>query len=138
MSGIFTIPTSILVTSQKPDLCIVNEETKEITLIELTIPFECNINAAHNRKTSRYELLVNDLKKSGYEVIYHPIEIGSRGLITKDNAYSLKTLFNIESDRSKELKDIQKNLTKISVIASYCIFYSKFESSWLEPDLIRL
>lgn len=138
MTGISTIPTNILVTSQKPDLCIVNETDKNIILMELTIPFESNINAAHARKSARYEILVNDLENTGYNVEYHPIEIGSRGFITNDNIMNLKTLLNFKSEKSREFKAVLKNLTKISIIASYCIFYSKFELTWLEPDLIRM
>ena len=137
MKGISTIPTDIFVTSQKPDLCLVNSEAKEIILMELTVPFESNINSAHTRKSTRYELLINDLQTCGYEVKFYPIEIGSRGLISRDNVTSLKSLLSVKYERSKEFKDILKNLSKISIIASYCIFYSKFEVSWLAPEFIH-
>ena len=138
LHGISTIPTNVAVTSLKPDPTIVNETSKEIIIVELTIPFDQNINSAHQRKSKRYEMLVNDIENNGYDVKYFPIEIGSRGLISRDNVLNLRTLFNIESEKSREFKNILKNLSKISIIASYCIFYSKFEHSWIDPELITI
>ena len=43
MSGCSTIPADIVVTKQKPNLVIVNRSNKTIIKIELSIPFELNI-----------------------------------------------------------------------------------------------
>ena len=49
-----TIPSNIVPTGQRPDLLIVEtlEEGTKISLVELTVPFERNIDAAIKRKTS--------------------------------------------------------------------------------------
>ena len=41
--GISTVPTSVPITSLRPDLVIVNESEKNITILELTVPFDSNI-----------------------------------------------------------------------------------------------
>ena len=54
--------------------------------MELTVPFEMNINKAHTRKMERYGSLVTDLNHiAGYNVQLLCVEIGSKGLITQDN-----------------------------------------------------
>ena len=66
---------------------------KEIILIELSVPFEINIQDTHKRKLERYEKLINDLKGNGFKVFYYAIEVGSRGYIDKENVFRLKFLF---------------------------------------------
>ena len=138
MTGISTIPTSVIVTNSKPDICLVNDTKKEIVLIELTIPFDTNITAAHERKSLKYEHLKNDIEDKGYSVDLITLEIGSRGLISKENVTKLQKILKLNSSKSRELKTFQNELSKIALISSYCIFYSKFESSWIEPDLIQI
>jgi len=139
MTGISTIPTDILVTAKRPDLTIIDRPNMIITLVELTVPFEKNICSAQTRKEERYESLIYDISQIGYEVNLLTIEIGSRGLIDNDNCSKLKGLMNLTKKSSKkELKNVFKSLSKTAITASYCIFYSKYEQSWVNPELIEL
>ena len=87
-----TIPPSVLITEQRPDLVIHSPDN--ITFVELTVTFDTNtgIEAARARKTSRYSNLEYDLNEQGLscDVIY--VEIGLRGLITKSNKQSMTFL----------------------------------------------
>ena len=58
-----TIPPNILPTSLKPDIVIVNNTEKSVHIFELTVPFETNINSAHERKISKYLTL---RRQNGY------------------------------------------------------------------------
>jgi hypothetical protein len=60
-----TVPPDVLVTTQRPDLVILNRDTKTIDILELTISFEKNIEAANARKSARYEDLCSDLRSTG-------------------------------------------------------------------------
>ena len=58
-----TVPINILPTSDWPDIVFISKD-KVITIIELTVPFnppDC-INAAHEYKSSKYQLLLSDLE----------------------------------------------------------------------------
>ena len=57
------VPPHILVTRFKPDLFLVNETTKEIVLMELTCPWDTNIERSHNYKEEKYAPLVADLSR---------------------------------------------------------------------------
>ena len=137
--GISTIPTDIIITSQRPDLVIVNRILKKVTLVELTVPFDLNVTRAHERKLDRYENLINDINDTDYTAAYLAIEVGSRGFISNDNNLRLKELFNMFGICSKkELNMLISNLKKAVIIASYCVFYSKYEKSWIDPKLISI
>ncbi len=89
MTGISTVPTDIVITNQRPDIVIVNRDSNDITLIELTIPFYTNIENAHERKKDRYDQLVSEINNTNYDSKLYTIEIGSNGLINKDNCDKL-------------------------------------------------
>ena len=72
----FPIPTT-----KKPDLVIWCAEEKVVHLVELTVPHEDNINAAHERKEKRYEALVEECEEAGWEATHFPVEVGCRGFI---------------------------------------------------------
>ena len=99
-------------------------------------PFETNIKAARDRKSKRYANLKQDIESEGYTVSVHPIEIGSRGFISQENVSDLLFISKEKSRRSKKFKELLNNLSKTAIIASYVIFYSKFESEWVEPEII--
>ena len=138
--GISTIPTDICITNLKPDLVIVNYEKKLVTLIELTVPFDSNILAANKRKTKRYEQLISDIENNDFEVNFYALEISSRGYVSPDNSQRLKSIMTLADDSysKKQLRALRQSLQKISIICSYCIFYSKFEKNWINPPFVSI
>ena len=64
------MPHNIAMTEQRPDLVIINRERvpTKITLVELTCCWDTKgaFRAALERKSDRYERLVDDLKESGF------------------------------------------------------------------------
>ena len=59
---------NITSTAQKPDLVIVNRNSKEVKLVELTVSWDTSSNmvAALERKTERYENLATVIKGNGF------------------------------------------------------------------------
>ena len=89
-----TIPNSVIITLQRPDIVIIYRSTTPHTvwLFELSISFERNIEQAHNRKKNRYAFLEADIKEAGYICNNVPFEVGSRGHITQSNRCTLSTV----------------------------------------------
>ena len=50
-----TIPASVLVTNLKPDIVVVDQLKKCVTIFELTVPSEMRIVAANKLKTEKYQ-----------------------------------------------------------------------------------
>ena len=61
-------------------------------LVELTCPFARNIEAANNRKRTRYKFLASDIKDAGYQCKNLLLEIGSRGDVTRPNRNTITEL----------------------------------------------
>ena len=79
--GISTIPNDIIITNQKPDIVILDRKNRKVTLVELTIPFERNINKAQIRKEDRYKNLVSDISEKDYDTKLITFELSSRGVL---------------------------------------------------------
>jgi hypothetical protein len=58
-------------------------------MVELSVRFSCNIEAANARKRSRYEILTSDIKETGSNCINMALEVGSRGHLTSRNRETL-------------------------------------------------
>ena len=69
-----TVPPDIVITSLRPDICIVDRKSKNVILLELTVPYESNV-PAQDRKTQRYALLVADIESSGFARSLHTVEL---------------------------------------------------------------
>ena len=46
-------------------------------------------------KSNKYASLISDIEAKDYTVVFMPIEIGSRGFISKDNAHRLKQILSL-------------------------------------------
>ena len=128
-TGISTIPIQCTQTTLIPDICVYWQDTKKLTLIELSVPFETNVTKAHNYKESKYAHLVTDLESKGYKVKLHAIEIGSRGHITPQNKTRLKSILK-EFGKPITFKLFRDTISKLSVISSVTIYYAKDNPKW--------
>ena len=74
-----TFPAHISKTSLRPDIVLYSNRTKQVILFELSVPWEENMEVAHERKAGKYHELVQECKERGWRASCHPIEIGARG-----------------------------------------------------------
>jgi hypothetical protein len=130
--GNTTIPPDILPTSLKPDMVLLNRPDKTIILFELSVPFETNIEPTHNIKIDRYLNLISDIEENNFKVKYYPVEIGSRGYISKDNISRLRSLLK-DTNSHISFKSVKESLCKIAIISSFVIYHSKFDVNWINP-----
>ena len=127
------IPPHVLVTPLRPDVFLVNEESREVVLFELTCPWERNIDRSHEYKENKYAPIVADMSQN-YRVFHFSVEISARGLITKQNKARLKSFALKCSDvGSRELKVFLACCSKASLLSSFAIFQARNEPSWSSP-----
>ena len=115
-------------TSKRPDLVIWCAEEKLVHLIELTVPYEDNIQDAHERKEARYEELVNECEEAGWHVEYFPVEVGCRGFI----APSLRKWLNVAGLSLKKGNAVVKVIQETVEKASHWIWLKREDEKWLE------
>ncbi|XP_053176235.1 uncharacterized protein LOC128359949 [Scomber japonicus] len=84
-------PVSILKTSLRPDIVLQSESSKQVIMLELTVPWEERMEEASGRKREKYAELVEDCRNRGWRARCLPIEVGGRGFAGKSlcRAYSL-------------------------------------------------
>ncbi len=59
------IPTHITQSKLRPDIILVSEATKQLILLELTVPWEERMEEAQERKREKYQELVDDCQRNG-------------------------------------------------------------------------
>ena len=132
------IPPDILVTNLKPDLFLVNESERVIVLLELTCPWDSNIERSHNYKEEKYAPLIADLSRN-FNVYQFSIEVSVRGQISKGNRARIKS-FAYRCCRGPRMVSgaLLKSCSKLSLLCSYSIFCARKEPSWSSPRLLAV
>ena len=131
-----TLPPDVIVTSQRPDIVILNRAEKKIVLFELTVSFEKNAESANLRKTRRYMDLTSDLIKKGWAAENIPFEIGSRGFIDNRNKTSIYNVMKKHNINIQKKSFIQ-HISKISLLCSFAIFQAHCQPSWQSPPYLH-
>ena len=75
----YTFPQHITTTDLQPDM-VLWDDTKPLTLLELTVCFETQFRNAQMRKEERYRDLIKEAEEAGYHSRLITLEIGLRGL----------------------------------------------------------
>ena len=132
------IPPHILVTPLKPDLFLVDESAREIVLLELTCPWDMNIERSHNYKEEKYAPLVADLSRN-FKVFHFSIEVSVRGQISKGNRTRLKSFaYRCCRHPRNVTGNLLSNCARISLLSSYSIFMARREPTWSSPQLLAV
>ena len=132
-----TVPPTIVPTNQKPDICFVDESRKAVTIFELTVPFETNIETAHQRKEERYASLTHDVTTAGWTCTLICVEIGSRGLITPQNKRRLQKLLKLCGCRTS-YPQLRDRLLKTVLFGSYTIFQGRSVAGWQIDQYLKI
>ena len=125
-----SIPPHVLVTTQRPDIFIVNESTRVAVVFELTCPWDSNIDRCHTFKEDKYAPLVADLSHH-YKTYHFSVEVSVRRQITGNNRTRLKSLIYRSC---VEPKATLKAVTPL--LSSFSIFSARNEPSWSNPPLL--
>ncbi|KAI2663059.1 hypothetical protein H4Q32_002088 [Labeo rohita] len=73
------IPSRITSTRLRPDMIIVSKSTKQLIILELTVPWEERMEEANERKRAKYQELVEECRSQGWKTYCEPLEVGCRG-----------------------------------------------------------
>ena len=117
---------------------LLDREKKLIVLLELTVVFDSSLTSfknAEDRKSVRYQRLTLDLKALGYTAHNMPLEIGSRGVITKRNHMVLATICGMCG--IKNVETFRRTLGKIALVASHRIYLARRSSEWSGGQLVK-
>ncbi|XP_035683116.1 uncharacterized protein LOC118420431 [Branchiostoma floridae] len=77
------LPKDIITTNLRPDIIMYSRRTKQLVLIELTVPWEDRVEEAQERKLQKYQELVTNCRERGWKTRNCPVEVGCRGFIAE-------------------------------------------------------
>ena len=103
-------PAEIAVSSQRPDITVWSAERRTAYLIELTVPWEENMEVAHERKTLRYEELAANARANGWKAEVLPVEVGCRGF----HGHSTRRCLRKLTGSTKEINRLGDTAVKCS------------------------
>lgn len=65
----------------RTDIILVSEATKQLVLLELTVPWEDRMEEAQERKREKYQELVEECRRNGWKTRCVPVEVGRQPLL---------------------------------------------------------
>ena len=113
LSGL-TIPPEVIATSSWPDLVIHYPEANVIKIIELTVPFETNIEKEYTYKTNKYATLIQDIEDKQISSELTCVEVGCRGYVSESNTIRITTILK-SLDINKTIKETSNRANRIHI-----------------------
>ena len=125
-----TIPPALCVTNLKPDIVIVDTDTKTLHIYELTMPLSANIDTRHQKKTHKYTPFITDI--TGFKCKLNCFEVTNTGFISKRNHTTLNALHTLlRKDLKKSV--FKSNLNSLAWYGSYQVWLSRENPEFVTP-----
>lgn len=93
----------------RPDMLLISETSKQIVLLELTIPWEDRIEEANERKRAKYAELVEECWNNGWRARCDPIEVGCRGFAGQSLCRAYNILGIIGASKRRAIKEVTES-----------------------------
>ena len=107
-------------------MVLFSNSTKQVILWELTVPWEENMEVAHQHKTNKYQELVEDCRRRGWQAICYPIEIGVRGFAWK----SLSMALNKVGITGIKKRKVTRTILNAALESSRWIWIHRNNETW--------
>lgn len=121
-------PEEITISTLRPDIVLWSRATKQVVLLELTVPWEERIEEAHERKLGKYQPLTQQCQQVGWRAWNLPVEVGCRGF-PGQSLWSALSRLGIKGPSRRRL---MANITKRAETASRWLWLKRCER-WNSP-----
>ncbi|XP_073696141.1 uncharacterized protein [Garra rufa] len=85
-------PETVAITTLRPDIVLTSEASKQVIILELTVPWEDRMEEANERKRAKYSQLMEGCRNNGWRAICQPVEVGCRGFVGQSLCRAYKML----------------------------------------------
>ena len=120
------IPAEICNTNLRPDIIIVSRVTKQIGIVELTVPNEDRIEVSGEMKRLKYEQIAQEGRLNGWRVRIWAVEIGCRGF----PAVSMSTFLKDIGYKGGIKKKVIEKMSKVAEEASHSLWKASHYKKW--------
>lgn len=125
-------PPEIAATLQRPDIVIFSRSLRQVILVELTVPLEDRVSAAHERKKDRYAPLLATCESNGWHASHFPIEVGCRGFV----AFSLTRCLRDLGFPGYWAKRVRNECSRVAMRSSYILYLRRSIREWSSSPLV--
>ena len=98
-------------------------------LIELTVPFETNLEGARERKQAKYADLLKECKRKSYASLI-TVQVGARGYLDQESLHNLYQMLGVRV-QSETRRKFEEDLTRAAVRGSYEVWTMR---NWKDPN----
>ena len=106
LKGGLKIPVGVCSTNLRPDIILVSSKTKQMGIVELTVPIEDRIEISGELKRNKYEKIVTEGMQNGWKVRCWSVEVGCRGFPAISMSRFLKDIGYPGGQRKKAVEAI--------------------------------
>lgn len=117
----YKFPEEIAETNMCPDLTAYSLTTKQVIIVELSVPWETNIGFQHFKKLEKYYNLESTARTKGFYAKLFAVEIGARGMPSKNMN---KFLEKLGLGREK-ISEFLNRMSRAALSASYYIWIKR-------------
>ena len=128
-----TFPPDITITNLRPDVVLVDRESKQVHLFELTMPGEGWIEQRHKQKSDKYAHFATDCEP--YSCTVECFEVSNKGFISTRNHATLKTLHKYTKPDIK-LNTFKQNISALALYASNHIYLCRSDPHFTIPPFL--
>ena len=107
LGGMMAFPQHIVITNLRPDIVVWSDQGKEVLLVELTVPWEENMEVAHERKMTKYDTLRMEIEMKGWRCKVLPVEMGCRGYASRALIAYLRGIGLSAAEIKKTTKELE-------------------------------
>ncbi|XP_048863711.1 uncharacterized protein LOC125738598 [Brienomyrus brachyistius] len=117
-------PEYVISTSLRPDVVLTSVSSKQVLLLELTVPWEDRMEEANERKRLKYQELIEECRRRGWKARCEPIEVGCRGFAAR----SLCKVYTLLGITGAAKRKAIKSTTEAAERASRWIWMKRSET----------
>ena len=122
-----TVPVEIAATSQRPDIIITSQTTKQLFIVELTVPMESRSEISSQLKSEKYERGIAEAAAlKGWKTSIYTVEVGCRGY----PAPSLGRMLSELGYMGRKKREILKKIARTAEESSMKIWKSSQFKQW--------
>ncbi|KAG1925338.1 hypothetical protein F2P79_025614 [Pimephales promelas] len=119
-------PREIVETSLRPDLVLWSAACKVVLMVELTVPWEGGLEAAHERKRAKYSDLAAECREAGWRAVTYPVEVGCRGFVGSSTSRLLRDMGATGIRHRKAMKELAEEAES----GSYWLWLKRKAKNW--------
>ena len=121
-----SVPSEIAITNLRPDLLLWSNSQRMVYFIELTVPWEDNVEEAFERKKLRYTELAAQAEQRGWRAKICPVEVGCRGFVATSTVRLMRDL----GISGQALRQAIKETSRVAEWSSQWLWLKRKDPSW--------